>query len=73
MVLPLYMVETRPNTYNSAMKSDEACEWQEAIVSDCASLEKNKGLTFIHEISETKKVITMKLILNRKLNPIGQP
>jgi len=37
MVEAVYMVEAGPNTYKSAMESDEACEWQEAIDSECAS------------------------------------
>jgi len=72
MVSAVYMVEAGPNTYKSAMESDEACKWQEAIDSECASLEKNKVLTFVHEIPETKKAIPTKLILQRKLNPVGQ-
>jgi len=35
-------------------------------------LEKNKLLTFVHEIPETKKAIPTKLILQRKLNPVAQ-
>jgi len=66
------MVEAGPNTYKSAMESDAACEWQEAIDSQCTSLEKNKVLTVVHEIPETKKAIPTKLILQRKLNPVGQ-
>ena len=38
----------------------------------CVSLEKNKVLTFVHEIPETKKAIPMKLILQLKLNPVRQ-
>jgi len=34
----VYMVEAGPNTYKSAMESDEACEWQEAIDSEGASV-----------------------------------
>jgi len=70
--LAVYMVEASPNTYKSAIESDEACEWQEAIDSECASLEKNKVLTFIHEISETMKAMHMKLILQCKFNPVRQ-
>jgi len=29
-------------------------------------------LTFVHEIPETKKAIPRKLILQRKLNPVGE-
>jgi len=72
IVSAVNMVEAGPNTYQSAMESTEACEWQEAIDSECASLEMNKVLTFVHEIPETKKAITTKLILQRKLNPVGQ-
>jgi len=35
MVEAVYMVEAGPNTYKSAMESDEACEWQEGIDSGC--------------------------------------
>jgi len=66
------MVKAGPNTYKSAMESDEACEWQEAIHCESASLEKNKVLTFVHEIPETKKPIRTKLILQCTLNPVGQ-
>jgi len=72
MVEAVHMVEAGPNTYKSAMESDEACEWQEAIDSECASSEKNKVLTFVHEIPETKKAIPAKLILQRKLNVVRQ-
>jgi len=72
IVLAVYMVEAGLNTYKSAMESDEACKWQEAIDSACVSLKKNKVLTFIHEIPEMKKAIPTKLILKRKLNPVGQ-
>ena len=72
MALAVYMVEADPNTYKSAMESDEACEWQEAIDSECVSLEKDEVLTFVHEIPEAKKAIPTKLILQRKLNPVGQ-
>jgi len=57
MVAAVYMVEAGPNTYKSAMESDEACEWQEAINPEYASLEKNKMFTFVHEILETKNAI----------------
>jgi len=72
MVSAVYMVEAGPNMYKAAMESDEACEWQEAINSEYVFLEKNKVLMFVHEIPETKKAITTKLILERKLNPVGQ-
>jgi len=47
IVEAVYMVEAGLNTYKAAMESDEACEWQEATDSECASLEKNKVLTFL--------------------------
>jgi len=72
IVSAVYMVEAGSNTDKSAMESDEACEWQEAINSGCASSEKNKVLTLVHEIPEMKKAIPMKLILQHKLNPVGQ-
>ena len=72
IVSAVYMVEAGPNTYKSAMESDEAYEWQEAIDSECASLEKNRVLTFVRKIPATKKAIPTKLILQRKLNPVGQ-
>jgi len=71
-VSAIYMVEAGPNRYKSPMQSDEPCEWQEAIDCECASLEKNKVLTFVHEIPEMKKAIPMKLSLQRKLNPVAQ-
>ena len=72
MVSAVYMVEAGPNTYKSAMESDEAYEWQEAINSECASLEKNIVLTFVREIPAMKRAIPTNLILQRKLNPVGQ-
>ena len=73
MVSAVYMVEAGLNMYKSAMESDEACEWQDAIDSECASLKKNKVLMFVREIPEMKKAIPTKLILQRKLNPVGRP
>jgi len=61
MMSAVYTVEAGANMYKSAIESDEACEWQEAIDSECASLEKNKVLTFVHEIPETKRAIPTKL------------
>jgi len=72
MVSAVYMMEAGPNTYKSARESDEPCEWQEAIVSEHASLEKNRVLTFVREIPATKKAIPSKHILQKKLNPGGQ-
>ena len=72
MVLAVYMVEAGPKTYKSARESDKACEWQEAIDSECASWDKNRVLTFVCEIPATKKAVPPKLILLRNLNLVAQ-
>jgi len=72
MVSAVYIVEAGLSTYKSAMDSDEICQWQQAINPECASLEKNKVLMFVYKIPNTKKAIPTKLILQRKLNAVGQ-
>lgn len=71
IVTTVYMTEACLNTYKSA-KSDEAYEWQDAIHSEDASLKKNKVLKFIHKVPGTKEAIPTKLILQGKLNLVGQ-
>ena len=72
MVSVVYIVEAGPSTYKSVKESDEACEWQDVIDSECVSLEKHRGLTFFDKLPDTTTSIPPKLILQRKLNPAKQ-
>jgi len=72
IVEAVYMMEPGPNLYKSAMESDAAWELQEAIYSECVSLEKNKVFIFVHLIPERKKAIPTKLILQSNSIRLGK-
>ena len=69
----MLMVEQGPATFGQAMATGEAVEWKEAIDSETASIEENGTFEDISELPPGKKAIPTKIILTRKLDPIGKP